>query len=280
MIGDIDKKLLQKRFDASAGTYDKYAVVQKQMTHRLIARMRRSSAWKRISHQPGAKVLEIGSGTGYLTSFLIKELPDADVTAVDLSSAMIGLARQKVAPNTVHFVTADIEEMVLCDRYDLIVSNATFQWFNDFEGTVHKLISSLNTHGGMFFSTFAFGTFKELSDAFAQAQQRIGLSDLESFGPTFYHEEECLAKLNHGLSSLAGRFSIEYEIYDDVQCFSSVMDFLTSVKKIGANNSNTGALRIRPRLMREMISIYDQSHRLDGKITATYRPLLVDIVRN
>jgi malonyl-CoA O-methyltransferase len=77
----IDKQLLQKRFSKSAETYDQYANVQKAMARRLMGQLD-------LQHWQGrgtVSILEVGCGTGYLTSLLCKKFPDADITAVEIS---------------------------------------------------------------------------------------------------------------------------------------------------------------------------------------------------
>ncbi len=80
---------------------------------------------------PGARVLDIGCGTGTLALALARE--GAEVTAVDFSEGMLGRLREKQAPEpegAVHPVHADWGEVDLGSRgwsgqFDLVIANMT-----------------------------------------------------------------------------------------------------------------------------------------------------------
>ncbi len=110
-------------------------------------------------------ILEIGCGTGYVTRKLLELFPEAHITALDIAPGMIEYSRNNMTQN-ITFVCDDIEEMELNKSYDLIVSNATFQWFNHFESTFEKLTSALTPIGQICFSTFGQHTFNELRTSF------------------------------------------------------------------------------------------------------------------
>lgn len=96
-------------------------------------------------------ILEIGCGTGYLTKKLSQQFPEATITAIDFAPGMIEIAKQRINDERVHFLCGDIEEMGLKERYDLIISNATFQWLNDMENTLIRLSHSLKNNGRILF---------------------------------------------------------------------------------------------------------------------------------
>lgn len=88
----------------------------------------------------GARVLEIGSGTG----LYVKELEDRfDVTGVDISPAMIDTARRE-CPRS-QFVLGDFLDLRLEGRFHLIYSISVLQYFpastlNRFFRKVHDLL--------------------------------------------------------------------------------------------------------------------------------------------
>ena len=92
-------------------------------------------------------LLEIGCGTGYVTRSLKEHFPEAKITAVDIAPGMIEYVKSTIPNADIEFVCGDVEEMVLSEEYDLIISNATFQWFNHFDKTVGKLIGQLGEDG-------------------------------------------------------------------------------------------------------------------------------------
>lgn len=77
------------------------------------------------------RVLDLGTGSGALAVTLANELPQADVTAVDVSLAALAVARRNadalgVAPR-VRFVESDWTAALAADeRFDLVVSNPPY----------------------------------------------------------------------------------------------------------------------------------------------------------
>jgi len=67
-------------------------------------------------------ILELGSGTGWLTRTLREANPDAHVTAIDRSPAMIALARRKPELGAVTFLEADIRAPWPGGAFDIIAA--------------------------------------------------------------------------------------------------------------------------------------------------------------
>jgi malonyl-CoA O-methyltransferase len=274
---NIDKQLLQKRFSENAKTYDRYANVQKIMAQTLLDRAFATCQEKTGTANPLFHILEVGCGTGFLTRRLQQCFPTARITAVDLAPGMIEVARRQVAGDAVRFLVGDIEEMPLASTYDLIISNATFQWFNRLPDTVKRLFDALNRQGVLLFSSFGNRTFRELHAAFRFAQAKQGLGNQYRLGQPFYSLPE-LRKILTGVLD-PGEYRIDCFEHQEIERFDSVRSFLTSVKKTGASNSNAGAYCTRPRLMQDMLAIYEQRYRDGQSVIATYHTLFVQITK-
>ncbi|MGC4377418.1 malonyl-ACP O-methyltransferase BioC [Fictibacillus sp. Mic-4] len=269
----INKQLLQKRFSKQAETYDQFAVVQKKMAEEVLAIVKR----QKLKNETVA-VLEIGCGTGYLTERLCALFPNALIHAVDLAPGMISVAQKRVMHRNVSFLCGDIEEMMLQHKYDLIISNATFQWLNQLEHTLQYLFSHLQQNGVLCFSTFGHLTFQELHASFRQAKRSFQLEDANPPGQPFYSLKGLQKVIAHSLEPSS--FSFKGKERLEVQTFPGVRDFLTSIKKIGANNSNEGDYCQRPAVFKKMMKIYESHYRLDDLIKATYHCLYVTIEKN
>jgi trans-aconitate methyltransferase len=79
-------------------------------------------------------VLDIGCGTGRLTEQLLERLPDGRAIGVDLSSNMLTVAREYLAPrfgSKIQFVFADAGALPFHERADAVFSTATFHWVLD-----------------------------------------------------------------------------------------------------------------------------------------------------
>ncbi len=75
---------------------------------------------------PGAAVLEIGCGTGQLTADLAGRA--FNLTAIDISPAMIEAARSNVADPTTRFQVTSFEDFPGSGHVDLIVAATAFHW--------------------------------------------------------------------------------------------------------------------------------------------------------
>lgn len=90
------------------------------------------------SVENGSKILDIGTGTGILISYLLQTLPSG-ITAVDISENMISMAKQKYNDNRVEFVAQDIMEYK-DSGFDYIFLYSAYPHFSD----KHRLFSHLS----------------------------------------------------------------------------------------------------------------------------------------
>lgn len=270
----INKQLLKKRFSKNAKTYDEYANVQKTMAKQLIDSLPQHLVEQQIN------ILEVGCGSGYLTQLLCKAFPKSRILAIDLAPGMINVAQERIQEERVTFLCGDIEEVVLNGSYDLILSNATFQWLNHPQRVIQRLCTLLKPDGVFAFSTFGIQTFQELHAAYKHAKEKLGLQLNSSPGQSFYSLEE-LYKLceqvvipsNSCLSKLTAAEQLELEY------FPSTRAFFNSIQKIGASNSNQEHSCQRPSFLRELMSLYETYYRDEKGVRATYHCLFVTIMK-
>lgn len=269
----IDKEKLKRRFSRNAKSYDRYANVQKKMGDKLIEDIK--------NNNPIKNILEIGCGTGYVTQRLVNHFPNAEITAIDIAPGMIEHVKSNIESDRVNFICGDIEEMDLDNKYDLIISNATFQWFNHLNKTTSKLIRLLDKKGILCFSTFGKNTFKELHEAFYKAKQVLNISEEVSPSQNFYSISELKGICNDIITkdNLNGIKINPSESYD-LEYFNCCTDFLFSIKKIGANNSQSNRTIMPPDFIEKVMEIYDKDYLENDKVVATYHTLYFHIKNN
>jgi len=270
----INKEKLRRRFSRNAKQYDKYANVQKKMGDYLVERVRGSEIEIK-------NVLEVGCGTGYVTKLLAELLPEAEITAVDIAPGMIDLVKGNLEGRKINFLCGDIEAMEIETKYDLIISNATFQWFNELDGTIAKLVNSLTEKGKILFSTFGENTFNELHSSFGKAKEALALEDSVSPGQGFFSldalRDVCTKSVDEkgcGVVTIHSDENYEYEKFD------SCKEFLISVKKIGANKSDSSKSNATPEFIGKVMEIYDNDYRdEENRVRATYHNLFIEIAK-
>ena len=149
----MNKELVQNRFSKMLSSYNENAKIQKKMAERLI---------KFLTGTTFDNILEIGCGTGFLTGLANEKLCYKNYTALDIASGCEKYITQ-INPE-INFINSDIEKFLLTDKtkYDLILSNAVFQWIEDFKSFIDKLLSRLNSGGILLFSTFGKENFREI----------------------------------------------------------------------------------------------------------------------
>ena len=116
-------------------------------------------------------ILELGSGTGYFTSLMMRKNQDNQITGMDKSPEMIALAQMKPELNKCVFIEGDITAGLPAEMYDCIISTLTMHHISDdsrknlIDETYQKLDS-----GGVFICGDVFKPEKDWVEPIYQAR--------------------------------------------------------------------------------------------------------------
>ena len=164
----IDKALVKKRFSRNLKTYKDNSVVQNKMADKLV---------EMIRFQP-KKILELGCGSGLLTEKLIKKFNTTTYDAIDIVEDCEKYINE--ISSNINFYHSDIETFNFQDKYDLIISNAVFQWVEDLPLFIEDIKKCLNPNGILLFSTFGTDNLLEISKLTGESLKYIAIQELNS----------------------------------------------------------------------------------------------------
>lgn len=103
----------------------------------------------RIPDEAPARVIDLGCGPGNSTALLRARWRDAKIEGLDSSPDMLAQARKEGVE--ADWILGDVATWNAQAPYDVIFSNATFQWLGDHHGLLPRLMSFVKPGG-----TFAF----------------------------------------------------------------------------------------------------------------------------
>lgn len=258
----INKTQVCRHFSKMSKSYNDYAVVQKKMAHSLEQLVKKTGPLH--NH-----ILEIGCGTGFFTQKLAQLYPNAHIIATDISPDMLTVAKNNLSNFTnISYELQDGENLNLTGQFDLIISNAAFQWFQDYHQAFNQFYNCLQPGGYLLYATFGNDTFSELHTSFEAAHQALEINSPIHHGPAFISINK-LADIAQQIGFVSAHHETFYKEY-----FPTVKDFLTSVKKVGANNaSHAKNISINRNLIFTMMNYYEQHFTQDKQIFATYHAI-------
>ncbi len=238
----IDKELVSASFTNSLPTYDDEAVVQRSMAEEL---------WSKVCPllpQSPTSLLEIGSGTGMLTSIYADKLPDTSITLCDLvpynhcgdANIVIGDAESLIR---------EVED----ESFDVILSAATVQWFNNLPRFISNAVRKLKSGGVMAISTFGPENMKEITELTHLPLRYYTLEELKKMVPE-------------------GAYVAVADEERRIMGFKSVRGVMLHLNRTGVNCLRRVAISYS-----EMAAKYPRE---DGLCKLTYHPQYIIIKRN
>jgi tRNA (cmo5U34)-methyltransferase len=92
-------------------------------------------------------ILDLGAGTGLMSSLLLKKYPRARITLIDISEGMLDIAKIRFQGNpNISFIAADYSNYDYTEHYDLVVSSLSIHHLEDAEkkGLYQKIYSIMH----------------------------------------------------------------------------------------------------------------------------------------
>ncbi len=211
-----------------------------------------------IGSQKFHDILDIGCGTGNYTAMLGDIFGTSNITAVDISPQMVRIAKQKLQDLKAGFIIADAETASFDKQFDLITSNAYFQWLCDLRSTLVKYNRLLSEGGVMLFSLFGPDTFCELNLSIKKLHNKD--IPISSYG--FMAKAELKEILACCLDNAFVNEQVITETYD------SLWDLLNTIKYTGTRGTGINGRYFTRDHIDRLQKIYRDSF---GDLRATYQ---------
>lgn len=154
----LDKQASRRAFERAAASYDKHAVLHREVATRLLERV------GFFDHQP-AVVLNLGSGTSTAGQALATHFKNSRIIALDWATNMLHTA-PIARPASCWRLCADMHAIPLAARsVDLAFSNLALPWSNDLALVFRELRRVMKPGALLAFSCFGPDTLQELKQA-------------------------------------------------------------------------------------------------------------------
>ena len=250
----LDRRQVRQHFSCHAAEYNRYAQVQRRVVCRLVDLLS-------VSERPLHLGLEVGSGTGLLSSHFCDVFPDTQLVLSDIAHGMSCQSRKALPDLAV--CDADAAALPFAGQcFDFLISSSVYQWVEELPVAFAEAARVLKPGGLFGLALFGERTLYELRSSHQRA-----LSNLESHGQDF-------PNMNCVEQALGDHFIVEVlRTEDEVEWHTDVPELLRNLKRIGAQNSSTRkpqGLTSR-RVMQTMFDCYQSQFGDQQGIPATYQ---------
>jgi malonyl-ACP O-methyltransferase BioC len=218
---NIFNKKVCNNFSSKTHTYDEVSQLQKKTAEILLSKTKLITS--QIAQGP---ILEIGCGTGAFTKLYLNSFTNRKINITDISDNMLQFCKcnleKETHKNTLNFSILDAQNISDDNKYSLILSSMTFQWFYNLEDTLIKLYKKLQPKGILLFSWLENDSFVEWKKFCQKNHFSFKLHPL----PTIEKVLFILKKINPSAK-------IEKKII--TLTYPDIMSFFYSLKKAGSS---------------------------------------------
>lgn len=238
----LNTKSIKSRFEKSMDKYDDNAIVQHDMAKNIVGEL------LKISNK-FESILELGSGTGNLTREIADNIKFNTYTANDLVEKSKNYIT-KIIPNA-EFIHGNSLKINTNEHFDLIISNAMFQWFPNIDEILAKCKKMLNSDGILAFSTFGSKNFKEIKELSGLSLEYLSVLEIKNILQENF-EPELIVEYTKTLE------------------FKNPLELLAHMKNTGVNS-----LSAKPWTVKEIKEFCKKYLEKYDSVKLTYNPIIV-----
>ena len=146
---------VQQSFSRAVSRYDLLTQLHKEIGRELI---------KKIADRDCQRILDVGTGTGYLARKAKGFFPESLVVGLDSAVGMIEAARAH--DPDIHWVNADAVALPFRpENFDAVISNLAYQWVENLPKAFTESYAVTKAGGVLAVTLFGFDTLKELFES-------------------------------------------------------------------------------------------------------------------
>jgi len=250
-----DVQQVAQAFSQAAKTYDQVAGLQRIAADQLLNK-------GTVLHR--GKVLDIGSGTGYVSAQLADVESVTAVTGLDIAEGMLAYAQSRHHSCKLNWQLGDAQQIpdVLLNSakaYDLVISSLAIQWCKNLDAVFSGVAHCLTEDGVFHCATLGPKTLHQLKWAWSQVDDYQHVNDFVA-----------LDTLRNTLENHFVEVDIECESIE--LKYRSVQQLTKDLKQLGASNRNAQAAQglMGVGRLRKMIQAYESLRDDEGQLPVTY----------
>lgn len=173
-----------------------------------------------FSSASNLSILDLGAGTGLLTGKIIKKFPNAQITAIDISSQMIEIAKSRLKEyESINYQVADYSHNFPSKKFDLIVSSLSIHHLADQckIKLFRQIKKSLNENGVFINADQVLGESREIEKIY----HRNWLEEVKANGVTEKALSEALDRMKEDkMASLPNQLNwLRDQGFSEVVCW-------------------------------------------------------------
>lgn len=256
-----DKKAIISNFTRAVQYYSENATLTRQTAERLA---RALEPWQ--YSVPDGQLIEIGSGTGFFTEYLVRMFPSKKIRITDFTPAMVNFCRDKFSGyDKLSFETIDAEnEEWAEDAFAMIAGNFAVQWFKNPSLSLSKMAKALKPGGFMLMSFPGNESFPQWKKYCLELGLPFTANDLPDI-------EQIVVNLSMG--------PVKVDFYEDqtTEQYGDLFEFYRHLKNTGFSTSFTGK-SLTVKQLRLLNSYWKKQN--DGKINVHYHTAFLAVKRD
>ena len=253
----MNKELISSRFGKTRDSYHKDASTQKDIANKLFNAFIDEFNTNNDSFSERKKILEIGSGSCFLTRKIISFFCNnkTDITLNDIAGCPESLSEFLKEKNVKYkFEKADAETHKFGNGFDYIFSSSVIQWFKDPEKFFEKCAGMIQNNGLLIISAFL-------------PQNMIEIKEILNIGLNYPDEEYLKEIISRDFEIIEFKSEIRKVLFD------SPIEVLRHMKKTGVNGVTNFTWTNKK--LNDFSELYRKRFESGDKVSLTYNPVYI-----